>query len=274
LRPGCTGCVTTGKPVPLQALHVCSSIFGVTVNLSGHLSWRPNHHPAVSLAKQKKRPQHLGRAEAVRLCRTSTGWGGGAASQCLARPKLMPSLLIRPGQTAVPDQTTGTASVRGPFQSPLRRTALVSPLYALALMIPQGRQEAPIGSASAALVPLPTVRRFSLDPWRLARAVPPGNPERGKLADAWAAISESSKGQRRSRHAPLIGHSENLFCKTRRMAAKHLRAWGEKAMAIHKADVAELVDARDLKSLDGNVVWVRVPPPAPNFPIQRPFGKR
>ena len=32
-----------------------------------------------------------------------------------------------------------------------------------------------------------------------------------------------------------------------------------------KADVAELVDARDLKSLDGNVVWVRVPPPAPNF---------
>ena len=30
-----------------------------------------------------------------------------------------------------------------------------------------------------------------------------------------------------------------------------------------KADVAELVDARDLKSLDGNVVRVRVPPPAP-----------
>src|SRR4051812_38392056 len=30
------------------------------------------------------------------------------------------------------------------------------------------------------------------------------------------------------------------------------------------ADVAELVDARDLKSLDGNVVWVRVPPPAPS----------
>jgi hypothetical protein len=29
--------------------------------------------------------------------------------------------------------------------------------------------------------------------------------------------------------------------------------------------VAELVDARDLKSLDGNVVWVRVPPPAPAF---------
>jgi hypothetical protein len=32
---------------------------------------------------------------------------------------------------------------------------------------------------------------------------------------------------------------------------------------LAKADVAELVDARDLKSLDGNVVWVRVPPPAP-----------
>ena len=32
-----------------------------------------------------------------------------------------------------------------------------------------------------------------------------------------------------------------------------------------KADVAELVDARDLKSLDGNVVWVRLPPPAPRL---------
>ena len=35
-------------------------------------------------------------------------------------------------------------------------------------------------------------------------------------------------------------------------------------MEINNADVAELVDARDLKSLDGNVVWVRVPPPAPS----------
>src|SRR5258705_11198741 len=35
-------------------------------------------------------------------------------------------------------------------------------------------------------------------------------------------------------------------------------------MEIKVADVAELVDARDLKSLDGNVVWVRVPPPAPS----------
>ena len=35
------------------------------------------------------------------------------------------------------------------------------------------------------------------------------------------------------------------------------------SMQINEADVAELVDARDLKSLDGNVVWVRVPPPAP-----------
>ena len=37
-------------------------------------------------------------------------------------------------------------------------------------------------------------------------------------------------------------------------------------MQINNADVAELVDARDLKSLDGNVVWVRVPPPAPKLP--------
>ncbi len=34
-------------------------------------------------------------------------------------------------------------------------------------------------------------------------------------------------------------------------------------MGINEADVAELVDARDLKSLDGNVVRVRLPPPAP-----------
>ena len=38
-------------------------------------------------------------------------------------------------------------------------------------------------------------------------------------------------------------------------------------MEINNADVAELVDARDLKSLDGNVVWVRVPPPAPRFAL-------
>jgi hypothetical protein len=46
---------------------------------------------------------------------------------------------------------------------------------------------------------------------------------------------------------------------------KHLPAWDEKAMQINRADVAELVDARDLKSLDGNIVWVRVPPPAPEL---------
>jgi hypothetical protein len=43
-----------------------------------------------------------------------------------------------------------------------------------------------------------------------------------------------------------------------------LQVQGKKAIEIKTADVAELVDARDLKSLDGNVVWVRVPPPAPN----------
>ena len=40
-------------------------------------------------------------------------------------------------------------------------------------------------------------------------------------------------------------------------------------MGINDADVAELVDARDLKSLDGNVVWVRVPPPAPALARER-----
>ena len=41
----------------------------------------------------------------------------------------------------------------------------------------------------------------------------------------------------------------------------------KKPIEINDADVAELVDARDLKSLDGNVVWVRVPPPAPRFAL-------
>ena len=51
-------------------------------------------------------------------------------------------------------------------------------------------------------------------------------------------------------------------------------------MEINRADVAELVDARDLKSLDGNIVWVRVPPPAPAFarvrarlPRRSPLGE-
>jgi hypothetical protein len=41
---------------------------------------------------------------------------------------------------------------------------------------------------------------------------------------------------------------------------------------VTKADVAELVDARDLKSLDGNVVWVRVPPPAPKVRERNDFA--
>ena len=45
-------------------------------------------------------------------------------------------------------------------------------------------------------------------------------------------------------------------------------------MEINKADVAELVDARDLKSLDGNVEWVRVPPPAPSKNAFRATGPR
>ena len=51
--------------------------------------------------------------------------------------------------------------------------------------------------------------------------------------------------------------------KHRRFPPKHLSVKIKKAIGINDADVAELVDARDLKSLDGNVVRVRVPPPAP-----------
>jgi hypothetical protein len=62
----------------------------------------------------------------------------------------------------------------------------------------------------------------------------------------------------------------NRFCITSRgrlhNIGKHSLPRGENPIRNNGADVAELVDARDLKSLDGNVVWVRVPPPAPLVP--------
>ena len=47
---------------------------------------------------------------------------------------------------------------------------------------------------------------------------------------------------------------------------------------IKYAGVMELVDVTDSKSVGGDIVWVRVPPPAPNqynpnlFPIGDGFG--
>ena len=46
LRPGCTGCSTRGKPVPLQATQVCSLILGVILSLSGRLSWAASFRAA------------------------------------------------------------------------------------------------------------------------------------------------------------------------------------------------------------------------------------
>src|SRR5437899_7956587 len=66
-----------------------------------------------------------------------------------------------------------------------------------------------------------------------------------------------------NRSQPATQRPERGECLLNARGRKHLPAWDEKAMEIDRADVAELVDARDLKSLDGNVVWVRVPPPAP-----------
>jgi hypothetical protein len=66
--------------------------------------------------------------------------------------------------------------------------------------------------------------------------------------------------------APTLGRRNvKGFAKQSGSSAKRLRPKGKKAMQINEADVAELVDARDLKSLDGNVVRVRVPPPAPRI---------
>jgi hypothetical protein len=56
----------------------------------------------------------------------------------------------------------------------------------------------------------------------------------------------------------------NQLCKTQGISCK--TGVDRKAKNLEKtttADVAELVDARDLKSLDGNVVRVRFPPSAP-----------
>ena len=53
------------------------------------------------------------------------------------------------------------------------------------------------------------------------------------------------------------------FAKLEGMFCRDYHKTSAKCMILNDADVAELVDARDLKSLDGNVVWVRVPPPAP-----------
>jgi hypothetical protein len=54
-----------------------------------------------------------------------------------------------------------------------------------------------------------------------------------------------------------------------RQTGKHSLPRGKNPIRNNGADVAELVDARDLKSLDGNVVWVRVPPPAPTAGAER-----
>jgi hypothetical protein len=63
-----------------------------------------------------------------------------------------------------------------------------------------------------------------------------------------------------------VNENRTGFAKRDGKPAKHLLFQSENPIQINEADVAELVDARDLKSLDGNVVWVRVPPPAPaNF---------
>jgi hypothetical protein len=69
----------------------------------------------------------------------------------------------------------------------------------------------------------------------------------------------------------------NRFCTVlengKRWRGKHSLPRGENPIRNNGADVAELVDARDLKSLDGNVVWVRVPPPAPQKPVGRYIGR-
>jgi len=40
LRVASVGCLTSGNPVPLHALQVCSLIFDVMIDLSGQLRWR------------------------------------------------------------------------------------------------------------------------------------------------------------------------------------------------------------------------------------------
>ena len=47
---------------------------------------------------------------------------------------------------------------------------------------------------------------------------------------------------------------------------------GTSPLLKHHAGVMELADVTDSKSVDGDIVWVRVPPPAP-IEMNRPFGR-
>ena len=75
---------------------------------------------------------------------------------------------------------------------------------------------------------------------------------------------------------PAAGRAVNRFFlkngNTKGKFGNGLKRRGQEAMEYQQADVAELVDARDLKSLDGNVVRVRVPPPAPRFALRATRG--
>jgi hypothetical protein len=86
---------------------------------------------------------------------------------------------------------------------------------------------------------------------------------------AWAGTTPGTSRRRRTSSGPSLGWGRkvNRFCTVlengKRWRGKHSLPRDENPIRNNGADVAELVDARDLKSLDGNVVWVRVPPPAP-----------
>ena len=94
-----------------------------------------------------------------------------------------------------------------------------------------------------------------------------GSVSQTRVTVNWLVIFPSHRaggyGRRRCL-APCAGQDINRRGKTLKcVSAKQLPQDHEKPIRINDADVAELVDARDLKSLDGNVVRVRVPPPAP-----------
>jgi hypothetical protein len=80
----------------------------------------------------------------------------------------------------------------------------------------------------------------------------------------WAKIRVRRRASARGRGGTNQDILRTCFAKHEGFLAKQSRFKDEKAIYNNDADVAELVDARDLKSLDGNVVWVRLPPPAPS----------
>ena len=105
--------------------------------------------------------------------------------------------------------------------------------------------------------PDPDTGMFDLDATALGGGAAAPTPARGRPVGAHGRPLYPARRGRAGHHAGIqqdqgpSGQGVNRFCnrngKRKGSIGKHLPAWDEKAMEIDRADVAELVDARDLK---------------------------